>query len=184
MHQALIGLGANLGDRAATLGSAVDALAAHPEITVREFAEPGETRPVGGPANQPPFLNSAAVLETTLSPEVLLSELLRIEGELGRVRDQRWSARTLDLDLLLYDDQIRRTPRLVLPHPWLPFRDFVLEPAVTIAPDWRHPELGARSMNCAGICRRFRIGSSSKAANERYESGWLGSWRSPSVVTR
>jgi len=142
MSRALVGLGSNLGDRAATLAAAVTALDATPGITVQATSSWHQTAPVGGPTGQSPFLNAAAVLETSLGPEALLDELQRIESALGRRREAHWGPRTLDLDLLLYDDLAIDTPRLSVPHPWLPVRRFVLAPAVEVAADWLHPQVG------------------------------------------
>jgi 2-amino-4-hydroxy-6-hydroxymethyldihydropteridine diphosphokinase len=101
-----------------------------------------ETRPVGGPPDQPRFLNAAAVVETDLQPEPLLDALLRIEAELGRQRSERWAARAIDLDLLLYEQQLLISPRLVLPHPRMAWRRFVLQPAAEVAGGWLHPPTG------------------------------------------
>ncbi len=92
-----------------------------------------------GPVAQDAFLNAAALLRTTLSPQVLLEELLRIEREQGRVRDLRWGPRTLDLDLITYGDLVLNEPGLSLPHPRMRERRFVLEPLAMIAPDLRVP---------------------------------------------
>ena len=101
-----------------------------------------ETAPVGGPEGQPPFLNAAAHLRTGLGAEALLERLLAIENALGRVRRVRWGPRTLDLDLLLYDDLVLDTERLAVPHPRMHERLFVLEPLAQIAPAVVHPVLG------------------------------------------
>jgi 2-amino-4-hydroxy-6-hydroxymethyldihydropteridine diphosphokinase len=98
------------------------------------------TRPVGK-TDQPDFLNAAAAVRTDLSAQALLDLLLRIESSLGRVRAERWGPRTLDLDLLLYDDEVIREPGLEVPHPRMHERRFVLEPLAEIAPDARHPAL-------------------------------------------
>lgn len=142
MSAALISLGSNLGDRAATLASALAALAATPDVRVVRASKFFETSPVGGPGFQEPFLNAAAILETTLEPEALLDELQRVENEHGRVREEHWGPRTLDLDLLTYDDLVLHTPRLTLPHPRMSYRKFVLRGVVEIAPYERHPMLG------------------------------------------
>jgi len=138
---ALISLGSNLGDRAATLTSALAAIEATPEVRVVRASRFYETTPIGGPGFQEPFLNGAAILETTLEPEALLDVLQRVENEHGRVREEHWGPRTLDLDLLTYDDVVLRTPRLTLPHPRMSYRKFVLEGVVEIAPDFTHPLL-------------------------------------------
>ncbi len=142
MAQALIGLGSNLGDRRSYLQAALDALANCGDIRLLAASSFHETKPVGGPAGQDAFLNAAATLETSLPPKALLERLQEIESRLGRTRGERWSSRTMDLDLLLYDERVLQTPRLTLPHPRMAFRRFVLEPAVEIAPEMRHPVIG------------------------------------------
>src|SRR5271156_2521129 len=114
---ALIGLGSNLGDRRAALEGAIAALTATSGVFVREVSSLHETEPVGGPSGQGKYLNAAAALETTLDPSALLHVLQEIETRLGRVRSVRHGERTLDLDLLLFDDRIIDTPELVVPHP-------------------------------------------------------------------
>jgi 2-amino-4-hydroxy-6-hydroxymethyldihydropteridine diphosphokinase len=138
---ALVGLGSNLGDRRHTLEAAVVALGQLADTSVVARSTWYETMPVGGPAGQEPFLNGCVVLNTTLAPEALLDELCRIEATLGRERVVAWGPRTIDLDLLLYDDLILRTERLQVPHPRLAFRKFVLRGAAEVAAAWRHPLL-------------------------------------------
>jgi len=140
---AAIALGSNLGDRAAHLNAAVAALRDTPGIEVVASSPAIETDPVG-PVAQDAFLNAAALLRTTLSSQVLLEELLRIEREHGRVRDLRWGPRTLDLDLITYGDLVLNEPGLTLPHPRMRERRFVLEPLAMIAPDLRVPPDHAR----------------------------------------
>jgi 2-amino-4-hydroxy-6-hydroxymethyldihydropteridine diphosphokinase len=93
-----------------------------------------ETEPVG-PPDQPWFLNMVVEVETTLEPEAVLDVLQRIEASLGRTRERRWGPRTIDIDLLLYHDRVISTPRLVIPHPALASRRFVLEPLAALQPD-------------------------------------------------
>lgn len=142
MPRCLIALGANLGDRAKTLTQAIERLEATEGIAVLARSPWLETAPVGGPGEQPAFLNGAAILETTLDAESLARRLHEIETELGRRRTVRWDARALDLDLLLYDDLAIESPQLVVPHPRMAVRRFVLEPAAQIAGDWVHPTIG------------------------------------------
>ncbi|WP_165251887.1 2-amino-4-hydroxy-6-hydroxymethyldihydropteridine diphosphokinase [Paludisphaera soli] len=131
---AIIGMGSNQGDREATLDAAVEALKATPHVHVWTVSHYYETTPVGGPPGQAPFLNAAVLTEPAVDPLTLLERLHEIEARLGRVRDERWGSRTLDLDLLLYGQEVRRTPQVVVPHPRLTFRRFALVPAVEIAP--------------------------------------------------
>jgi 2-amino-4-hydroxy-6-hydroxymethyldihydropteridine diphosphokinase len=142
MSQALIGLGSNLGDRRELLDAAVAQLNATDGVQIVHVSSWHETRPIGGPKSQPEFLNGAALLQTSLSPEALGARLQQIEIGLGRNRRQRWGPRSIDLDLLLFDDLIRQEPTLQLPHPRMAFRRFVLEPAVEIVPAMRHPTIG------------------------------------------
>ena len=132
-HDAFISLGSNLGDRVANLNGAIEELGQTPGLEVRRVSSFHETEPVGGPPGQGMFLNAVAVLETDLEPVPLLSILQEIETRFGRQRTVRWGARTLDLDLLLFDGRIMNTPELCLPHPRMHTRRFVLEPLVEVA---------------------------------------------------
>ncbi len=131
--RAWIGLGSNLGDRRQTLEGAIRALSQVLGVVVKQVSSFLETEPVGGPAGQGMYLNAAAMLETTLDPFELLRVLQQVEAQFGRARTVRWGARTLDLDLLLYEDRIIDTPELKVPHPRLASRRFVLEPLAEIA---------------------------------------------------
>jgi len=141
MSLAFIALGSNLGDRRDYLMRTLDALRAQPGIVVERVSSLYETDPVGGPADQGRYLNAAAVLRTDRAPDDLLRLLLDIESSLGRVRNERDGPRTIDVDLLLYDDVIRDDPQLTLPHPRLHQRLFVLQPLAEIAPGVVHPVL-------------------------------------------
>lgn len=142
MPTCLIGLGANLGDRQQALDWAVERMAQQPEIDVIGRSRWYETAPIGGPPGQQPFLNGALLLETSLEPEAVLLVLRKTETERGRRRRERWGPRCLDLDLLLYDRLILQTPELVLPHPRMAWRRFVLEPAAEVAGSMVHPTTG------------------------------------------
>lgn len=142
--RAYIALGSNLGDRRANLEAGVRALRLRDGVEVERVSNFIETEPVG-PAGQGRYLNGAAELTTTRSPAALLELLLRIEREVGRDRTletERWAARTLDLDLLLYGDDVIDHERLRVPHPRMHERGFVLRPLAEIAPDATHPVLG------------------------------------------
>src|SRR5436190_15289998 len=139
MARCLIGLGSNLGDRAGNLLQAIELLSRSPGIAVTRTSSLIETSPVGGPPDQANYFNAAAVLETELPPRELLAALLAVEQKLGRVRREPNGPRTIDLDLLLYDQAVLETPDLPLPHPRLHQRRFALAPAAEIAADWRHP---------------------------------------------
>jgi len=142
MASELVGIGSNLGDRVATLDRAIQLLGAAEQIRVLKSSRWIGTWPIGQAKGAPEFLNGAALLDTMLPPEVLLVELQSIENQLGRQRIDRWEPRTIDLDLLLYDDLIIRTPTLELPHPRMSFRRFVLVPAAEIAGAMIHPGIG------------------------------------------
>ncbi len=151
MTRAYVGLGANLGPREVTLLRAVDLLGAEAGIQVLEVSALRETAPVGN-VDQPEFLNGAMALETSLSARQLLDALLRVERELGRARDEtRWGPRTIDLDLLLYGDEVVDEPGLDVPHPRLHERRFALEPLVELEPDLEIPGHGKASALLARI---------------------------------
>ncbi len=153
MSQALVGLGSNVGDRAANLNRAIELLGETPGVEVLRVSSWHETMPIGGPPGQDPFLNGAALLETSLGPQPLYEVLTRIEDLLGRRRQVRWQARTLDLDLLLYNSVQLDSPSLVLPHPRFAFRKFVIEPAAEIAPKFWHP---TAQRTLAELCDHLR----------------------------
>jgi 2-amino-4-hydroxy-6-hydroxymethyldihydropteridine diphosphokinase len=133
-----IALGSNMGESLAILEGAIKSLEKTPGITIKAKSSWYRTAPVGGPS-QPDYLNGAAILEVQLSPHKLLETLLNIEQEFGRVRQEHWGPRTLDLDVLLFDDLILETPDLQIPHPRMTQRAFVLVPLAEIAPDWIEP---------------------------------------------
>ena len=135
-----MGLGSNLGDRAAYLLSGLSALSRLPGTRLLRLSPLYETEPLGPP--QPRYLNLVAEVETALPPRGLLEAMLAIERALGRERRERWGPRTLDLDLLLYGDLVVREEGLELPHPRLHERAFVLVPLLDLLPEGRHPLLG------------------------------------------
>jgi len=140
--EAYVALGSNLGEREAQLAAAIESLGAHPGIRVEAVSTFYETAPVGPPP-QGPYLNAVVRLRTRLEPRALLARLLEIEIAAGRVRGgQRWSARSLDLDLLFYGSLTLDEPGLCVPHPRLHERAFVLEPLCELAPRLVHPLLG------------------------------------------
>ena len=142
MNTAYVALGANLGDPKATVLAAFAALANLSESRVARCSSLYRTAPVGI-LSQPDFVNAVALLETTLPPEALLDALLDIEARFGRIRRERNGPRTLDLDLLLYDDIELDLPHLTLPHPRLHLRAFVLLPLAEVAPDLAIPRRGS-----------------------------------------
>ena len=137
MNRCAIAAGSNLGDRVGHLNAAMGGLAA--VGTIAGFSSIYETAPVGGP-EQAPFLNAVVLIDTARTPIGLLRELLLIERSRGRVRHERWGPRTLDLDLILFDQRTIGEPGLTVPHPQLRYRRFVLEPLLEIWPDAKMPD--------------------------------------------
>ena len=153
--EAAIGLGANLGDRLGALRAAVAALDVHPEVTVTVVSAVYETEALvrPGAAPQPDHLNAAALVRTTLAPRALLAVLHGIERDAGRdFSAPRWSPRPLDLDLLYVGDRRISEPGLVVPHPALALRRFVLAPLAEIAPDRAVPGLGQTVAEVLAAC--------------------------------
>ncbi|NBD33156.1 MAG: 2-amino-4-hydroxy-6-hydroxymethyldihydropteridine diphosphokinase [Cyanobacteria bacterium] len=157
--QCAIALGSNLGASQQILEQAMQKLEVQAQIVVDAVSSWYETRPIG--PEQPNYLNGCALLTTSLSPWGLLDTLLKIENEFGRVRQERWGARTLDLDILLYDDQVLETERLQIPHPRMRERAFVLVPLAEIAPNWLDPVTGSaiaqlkQNIDCSGILQKL-----------------------------
>jgi 2-amino-4-hydroxy-6-hydroxymethyldihydropteridine diphosphokinase len=147
---AFVGLGANLGPREVTLLRAVDLLAEAEGVDVLEVSQLRETDPVGV-VDQPPFLNGAVRIETSLEPRALLEILLATERTLGRVREERWGPRTVDLDLLVYGDETIDEAGLTVPHPRLRERGFALEPLAELDPELEIPGLGRVSDALAAL---------------------------------
>lgn len=142
MARCLVGCGANLGSPREQLERAVELLGYMPGVTVVDVSRLRETRPVGGPPGQPSFLNGACLIETDLAPEEFLGLLQSVENALHRERSGHWGPRTIDLDLLIYEDVVLQTPTLTIPHPRMSTRRFVLEPAAEIAGTFVHPAAG------------------------------------------
>ena len=139
MSRAYLALGSNLGDRLAYLQHAVDALVGADDVEVTAISRVYETAPVGGPV-QDAFLNAVVATETALDPYALLALAQRIERDAQRVRVQRWGPRTLDVDVLLYDELRLDDPELTLPHPRMWERGFVLAPLRDVAPGLVEPD--------------------------------------------
>ena len=142
MARCLIGCGSNLGRRRDLLDRAMELLGCMPGVSLRAVSHYRETVPVGGPPGQPAFLNAACLIDTDLPPAGVLEILAAVERTLQRERTERWAARTIDLDLLLYDDVVLDTPDLTIPHPRMATRRFVLEPAAEIAGEIAFPPTG------------------------------------------
>ena len=138
MARVFVGIGSNEGDRLANISRAIQQLGQSPGVRLIQLATIQETEPVGPP--QGLFLNTVVELETVLSPRELLGLVKRLERELGRLPTaHRWGPRPIDLDLLLYDDQAISEQDLLIPHPQLHARRFVLEPLAQLAPELIHP---------------------------------------------
>lgn len=131
---AYIALGSNLGDREGFIRDALWALDEIEGVRVAKVSSLLENPAVGGPPDSPPFLNAAAELRTTLGPHELLRQMLRIEQSLSRQRSEKSAPRTIDLDLLLYGNEVIETQELRIPHPRMKEREFVLKPLAEIAP--------------------------------------------------
>lgn len=143
--RAYIGIGSNLNDPVAQVQQAFRALAELPASRLMACSPLYRSAPVGGPPDQPDYVNAVAALDTVLNPEELLTALQAVEIQQGRVRTVRWGPRTLDLDVLLYGSTIRNDSWLTLPHPRLHERAFVLYPLYDIAPDLTLPGGGPLS---------------------------------------
>ncbi len=141
MKNCAIALGSNMGDSLLTLEAAIEILAQTPDIVLQARSSWYRTKAVGPP--QPDYFNGCALLQVNMEPQLLLATLLAVEDKFARVRQERWGPRTLDLDLLLYEDLILHTPSLQIPHPRMRERAFVLIPLVEIAPDWVEPISGS-----------------------------------------
>ena len=154
-----IALGSNLGDSKTILKSALETLDRTPGISVEQRSHVYSTKALTLPDSppQPDYLNQCALLKTTLTPHELLQALLAIELRFGRVRQQQWSARTLDLDLLLFDDVVLDTPDLQIPHPRMRDRAFVLVPLAEIAAEWVEPVMGVTISQLAQLVDRSGV---------------------------
>lgn len=137
-NQAFLSLGTNMGDRLANLQEALRLLRSHDAVTVAKLSSIYETEPVGY-TEQPAFLNMAVQVSTSLSAQELLDLCLSIEQEIGRVREFRWGPRIIDLDILLYNQENIVSEKLIIPHPRIEERAFVLVPLIEIAPDIKLP---------------------------------------------
>ncbi len=155
LYKCAIALGSNLGDSLSILNSAIDKIKTSPQIELIAVSSWYITTPIGPP--QPDYLNGCAIVWTSLAPLEFLNTLQAIEAQFGRVREEVWGARTLDLDLLLYGDEIIDIPDLQVPHPRMTERGFVLVPLAEIAPDEIDPQSGEsilalrNKLECSGI---------------------------------
>lgn len=143
MRGIFLGIGSNLGDREFHLAEACRLIDLLPETKIIQCSSMLETEP-WGLTDQPSFKNMVIEINSNLTPEKLLENLLQIEDKMGRVRTVKWGPRIIDIDILFYNQTIIETDRLQIPHPYLPEREFVLEPFVEIAPDFKHPITGIK----------------------------------------
>ncbi|HFI0144729.1 TPA: 2-amino-4-hydroxy-6-hydroxymethyldihydropteridine diphosphokinase [Streptococcus suis] len=142
-HLAYLSIGGNMGDRLAYLEAALEALDRHPNCRLGLVSPIYET-PAWGKTDQADFLNLACQVETNLSAQDFLAVCQQIELDLGRVRIEKWGQRTIDLDIIFWDEQVIEEENLIVPHPYAHERAFVLLPLADIAADYRHPGLGQR----------------------------------------
>ncbi|AUT01891.1 2-amino-4-hydroxy-6-hydroxymethyldihydropteridine diphosphokinase [Nostoc sp. CENA543] len=140
VHKSAIALGSNIGDSLTNLAAAIAELATIAGIELIAQSSWYRTKAVGPP--QPDYINGCIILQVTMTPQQLIATLLATEQKFGRVRQERWGPRSLDLDILLYDDLIINAPNLQIPHPRMHERAFVLVPLTEIAPDWLEPVSG------------------------------------------
>lgn len=176
MIRAAVGLGGNLGRPVVAFRRALAALEAEPGVSVLAVSRLWRSEP-WGLREQPEFRNAAVRLETSRPPEELLALLRELERRAGRAPGLRWGPRPLDLDLLFHGDTVTEGPGLILPHPRLAERTFVLEPLVEVAPDWIHPVHGKR---CGQLLAELR--ASGRATECRPAGSWAaaeaaGTWR-------
>ncbi len=149
-HQVYLLLGTNLGDRKAWLSRATVSIAAQVGSVMRQSAV-YETAP-WGVTNQPAYLNQVLAVETQLTPEGILHQTQAIEEQLGRVREQHWGPRIIDIDILYYDHLMWHSDRLTVPHPYLHQRRFTLVPLVELAPNFLHPVLNLTNQALLAAC--------------------------------
>ena len=155
MSKTAIALGSNLGDSLTILKSSLTVINSVPGVNLVVVSSWYRTQPIGPP--QPDYLNGCAILNVQQTPEELLALLQAVELQFGRVRNEKWGARTLDLDIILYEDLIINTPNLTIPHPRMYERAFVLVPLTEIAADWQEPKTKkaiaqlAREIDTSGV---------------------------------
>ncbi|OIO72983.1 MAG: 2-amino-4-hydroxy-6-hydroxymethyldihydropteridine diphosphokinase [Zetaproteobacteria bacterium CG_4_9_14_3_um_filter_49_83] len=153
MHVAWLALGGNLGPVRASMDAAVHALSQRKDCRVMARSMLYQTPPMG-PAGQPDYLNAVIQLTTSLSPLALLDVLQAIELAQGRERNEHWGARTLDLDILAVDDLVMHSERLILPHPYMADRMFVLQPLCDLDASWCHPILNKSARELRALLRQ------------------------------
>lgn len=160
MSQCLVSFGANLGARESVIAVAARELSARVDVANFRASRLYETPPIGGPSGQDPFLNGVAAFDTTAGARQVLGWLQELENRLGRVRDRRWAARRIDLDVVLHGNLIGGASDLTVPHPRYTARRFVLRPACDVAADYRDPRFG---WTIAQLAHRLEQGNASMA---------------------
>lgn len=180
-HVAYLGIGSNLGDKRGYLNMAVDELARDTNISVRKVSEYIVTEPYG-PVDQPDFLNAVVEIETPLTAEELLAIIHDIEQEAGRERLIHWGPRTLDIDILLFDDEIINTENLTIPHPEMHKREFVLKPLAEIAPYVYHPTIRKNAVQMLEDLKFSAYAAVDKVETENYEEIESLSYKGKTVV--
>lgn len=146
----VLGIGGNKGDRASYLSQAKEALSK--QVTLISSSQIYESEAWGGVAQNGKFLNQVLLIQTSLEPLVLLQVTQSIELELGRTREQHWGDRTIDIDILYFGELVSTDPQLILPHPYIPERRFVLQPLAEILPSKKHPVSGKTSIELLAAC--------------------------------
>lgn len=162
-----VGLGSNLGDREKLLNQAIARIGENPLITISRVSSVFETEPWGR-EDQPEFLNQVIEINTEMQPQQLLEFLQQVEKTLGRERRERWTARSMDLDLLIFGDRIIDSKQLTLPHPELRNRRFVLEPLAELAPELKVPKTGKTVSELLALCT---------------DAHWVKKWAKPGEGT-
>ena len=140
-HTAYLAIGSNVGDRLSNIKNSIRLLGLNPRISILKSARIYESLPVGGPKNQSKYLNTAVCIKTSYNPFDLLSLLKTIEKKLKRRKEVRWGPRTIDLDIVFFNDMVLRHKELIIPHPLTHERIFVLRPLADIAAEVSHPLL-------------------------------------------
>ncbi|GAB2996991.1 2-amino-4-hydroxy-6-hydroxymethyldihydropteridine diphosphokinase [Cyclobacterium sediminis] len=149
MHQVVLGLGGNMGDRLSLLDKASKLLVQ--KMNLEKASSIYHTAAWGG-NSQGAYLNQVLVLNTSMKAEECLNFIQQIEKQLGRKREVKWGDRTMDIDILYFDNEIINTERLKVPHPQMTLRNFVLVPLVEVLPDYIHPEFGKSSVELMQAC--------------------------------
>jgi 2-amino-4-hydroxy-6-hydroxymethyldihydropteridine diphosphokinase len=152
LNTAYLGFGSNLGNRLAFLRGGRDTLVNKAGVELVQTSGVYETEAIGGPPDNPSFLNTVLKIQTSLDPHQLLKSCQMVEDEFGRSRPVRWAPRTLDIDILIYNDLMICEEQLTIPHPGLQERAFVLAPLLEIAPNLKHPLLDQTITELAAAC--------------------------------